>query len=104
MIENSIWFLGDLIFNDMVEGLVDKYSHGYQMQFWARTPIITNDIVETWFNFDYRQVKAPYIGNGFVDFFMMGELEYAYDSAQGTTCQFNPKAMNWVSQKNEGPS
>jgi hypothetical protein len=30
-------------------------------------------------NFDYRQVRKPYVGNGFIDFFMVGELEYTLD-------------------------
>jgi len=29
MIENSIFFLGSIVFTDMLEAIIDKYSHGY---------------------------------------------------------------------------
>jgi len=96
MIENSIWFLGDVVFTDMLEGLIDRYSHGYQKQFWMKSRIVSNDIVDALMNFDYRHVRAPYVGNGFIDFFFMGELEYALDNEQGTYCTWAPKPMKWA--------
>jgi len=90
MIENSIFFVGSIVFTDMLEGLIDEYSHGYQKKFWMKSPIVSNDIVDALFNFDYRQVRSPYVGNGYIDFFFMGELEYALGNKQGEFCKWDP--------------
>jgi hypothetical protein len=101
MIENSIFFLGSIVFTDMLEGIIDKYSHGYQQYWWMTSRVISNDITYAQMNFDYRQVRKPYVGNGFIDFFSVGELEYTLDKKQGTFCDFSPKPMSFATQEDK---
>lgn len=61
-----------------------------------KSPIISNDVTEALMNFDYRIVRAPFVGDGYIDLFFMGELEYALDNEQGKFCNFYPEAMTWA--------
>jgi len=58
--------------------------------------VISNDETYAMMNLDYRQVRKPYVGNGFIDFFMVGEVEYAMDNRMGQLCDFSPKPMKWA--------
>lgn len=76
IIENSVYFVGQYIFTNMMGPVMDNFLNHYQL------PIAFPSLVRgqnTWdlFNLDLRNTQSPYIGEGWIDFFFHGELQYA---------------------------
>lgn len=45
------------------------------------------------FTFDYRNTRNPYIGNGYIDMYFLGELNYGVSRDQ---CTMEPEYMDFV--------
>lgn len=48
---------------------------------------------ESLFTFDYRNTRSPYIGNGYIDMYFLGELNYGVSRDQ---CTMEPEYMDFV--------
>lgn len=67
----------------MMGPVMDNFLNHYQFPF-AFPSLVRGQ--NTWdiFNFDFRNTQSPYIGEGWIDFFLHGELQYA-----GKGCQLD---------------
>ena len=75
MIENSIYFIGGDIFHKMLGPLIEKELSGYKETLMIKNWLDGQDD-RALMEFDYRHVNKPMIGNGWIEFFIMGELRY----------------------------
>ena len=75
MVENSIYFIGGDIFHKMLGPLIEKELTGYKETLMIKSVIDGQDD-RALMEFDYRNVNRPVIGNGWIEFFIMGELRY----------------------------
>ena len=76
IIENSVYFLGEYIFSNLMGPIMDQQLNHYMFEF-PYPSIIRGQ--QTWDGFilDYRNTKSPYISDkGYIDLFFSGELVY----------------------------
>lgn len=73
IIKNSIYFLGDYLLSGFITPLFTDIMHGYML------PLHLGDAfkgqnAEADFLVDFRQVKTPFIGQGYMDLYAVGDL------------------------------
>jgi len=75
IIQNSVYFLGDQIFDGMAEPVLTKFLWYYQ---WYAVLPDTFNGQNKWdiFTIDVRNTRKPVIGPGFIDFWFNGEFRY----------------------------
>ena len=78
IIENSVYFIGDYIFSNMAGPLMDNALNHYQTHVVLGTPF-PGQTSNAAFTFDFRNTRSPFIGDGFMDSYITGELIYRPD-------------------------
>lgn len=73
MVRNSVYFLGQYIFTDMLGPVMDKFLNHYHFDFYIWSPFKGQNRYSI-MSLDYRNVRSPYIGDGFLEFYYVGEL------------------------------
>ena len=76
IIENSVYFVGQYIFTNMMGPVMDNFLNHYEFPF-AFPSMVRGQNTWDLFTFDFRNTQSPYIGDGWIDFFLSGELMYA---------------------------
>lgn len=63
------------MFTGMLGPLIDQALGNYEIT--VNTPsIFRGQDTSSVFSFDYRNTRSPYIGNGYIDVYFLGELNY----------------------------
>lgn len=73
IIENSVYFVGQYIFSNMMGPVLDTFLDHYRKALIIPSPLFGQNTYDI-FRFDYRNVMDPFVGDGFADFFFAGEL------------------------------
>lgn len=78
IIENSVYFVGQYIFTNMMGPIMDTFLDHYKQTLYIPSPFWGQD---TWdeFRFDYRNLFNPNIQSGYIDLFIVGEILDAND-------------------------
>ena len=75
MIEQSSFFVGAYMFSGMLGPLFDQALGNYEIT--VNMPsIFRGQHTASTFTFDYRNTRSPWIGNGYIDIFFLGELNH----------------------------
>ena len=75
MIQNTIFIIGKYVFNKVLGPQIDRFLNHYKFDFYMWSPFRGQNRF-TQMQLDYRQVYAPWIGDGFVNLYAWGELSY----------------------------
>lgn len=75
IVENSVYFVGDYIFSNMMGPIMDQALNHYSTAVVLQSPF-AGQISEAAFNFDFRNTQSPFIGQGYMDMYFLGELTY----------------------------
>lgn len=81
IIENSVYFVGQYIFTNMMGPVMDNFLNHYMLPF-AFPSMVRGQNSWDLFTLDFRQTQSPYIGQGWIDFFINGELLYAGEGCE----------------------
>jgi len=73
IIENSVYFVGQYIFTNMMGPILDTYLDHYKQTIHLTSPFWGQDTHDA-FRFDYRNLANPVIEQGYADFFIVGEI------------------------------
>lgn len=90
IIENSVYFVGEYIFTNMMGPIIDNYLNHYNFDFNMTSPLPGQD-TKALFRMNYENTQDPYIGDGWFDTFMEGQLSY-----EGMGCEINAEPMEFV--------
>jgi len=92
MIEQSSFFVGKFMFTGMLGPLMDQALGNYEIT--VNTPsIFRGQDTSSVFSFDYRNTRSPYIGNGYIDVYFLGELNYGVHRDE---CKIEADYMDFV--------
>ena len=80
VIENATYFVGQYIFSSILTPMLSTFTSDYQLSFSAVDMLPGQDSTDQ-FVLDWRSTHTPYIGDGFIDMFVNGNLIY-----DGQTC------------------
>jgi hypothetical protein len=95
MIRNSVFLLGQYLFTDMLGPVIDEFLNHYRFDFYIWSPFKGQDKYSV-MSFDYRSTRSPVIGDGFVEFFYVGELAHGHLS--NSKCKMDSvKDMDFMS-------
>jgi hypothetical protein len=103
IIENSVYFVGDYIFSNMMGPIMDQALNHYKNKVVLKSPF-AGQHTSAAFEFDYRNTQSPFIGEGYMDIFFLGELIYSpskHNQDQGghgstyTPCNLSPDPMSF---------
>lgn len=94
IIENSVYFVGEYIFTNMLGPVMDGFLNHYQFPF-AWPSMVRGQNTYDFFTLDFRNVKSPKITEGQVDFFLSGELLY-----KGEECSLEPDNLDFIGASN----
>ena len=75
IIENSVYFVGQYIFSNMMGPVMDNFLNHYMFPF-AFPSMVRGQHTWDMFTLDFRNTQSPYVGDGWIDFFIHGELQY----------------------------
>ena len=75
IIQNSVYFAGQHIFNGMLEPVMTKYLNYYQLEVVLPSPF-KGQWSEDVFTFDLRHTEQPFIGENYMDMFIYGAVSY----------------------------
>lgn len=81
IIENSVYFVGQYIFTNMAGPVMDSFLNHYMFPF-AFPSLVRGQNTWDLFTLDYRQTQSPYIGEGWIDFFLSGEVLYGGEGCE----------------------
>ena len=73
IIENTVEFMGQYIFSDMLGPVIDDYLNHYQYEFELPSPVRGQNTTGI-FELDLRNIANPQFTDHHVDFFMAGDL------------------------------
>jgi hypothetical protein len=93
IIENSVYFVGDYIFSEMMGPVVDKMLGHYKTGITLHSPFPGQTTAAN-YEFDFRNTMSPYIGEGYIDLFFLGEIIHP-----GHECNIEPDYMNFVNSE-----
>jgi len=97
MIRNSVFLIGQYIFTDMLGPVIDQFLNHYHFDFYIWSPFKGQNKYSI-MSFDYRNTRSPYIGDGFLEFYYVGEL--AYQHLDNSKCQMSDiKPMKFMAHK-----
>lgn len=96
IVKNSVYWVGPFLFTNMLGPVIDSFLNHYHFDFIAETPFRGQD-TKSEFSFDFRSVKDPYIGSGFINFFIVGELYY-----KDKGCKMNSHRLHFFANKTTG--
>lgn len=89
VIENSTYFVGQYIFSSLLGPMITEFTHGYTLPFQISNPL-PGQIATDNFVLDYRHTHKPFIGDGFIDMYLVGDLVF-----RGEICQIEPATMGF---------
>ena len=75
IVENSVYFVGDYIFSNMMGPIMDQALNHYHTGVILLSPFHGQNS-RAQFDFDFRNTQSPFIGDGYMDSFILGELTY----------------------------
>jgi hypothetical protein len=93
IVENSVYFVGDYIFSEMMGPVVDKMLGHYKTQITLKSPLPGQSTSAT-YDFDFRNTRSPFIGEGYIDLFFLGEIIHS-----GHECVIEPDFMDFVNSE-----
>lgn len=73
MVENSVYFVGDMIFSHVGGPLMDRALNDYMTEVTLHSPLPGQEAAAT-FSFDFRNTISPEIHYGYMDLFIVGEF------------------------------
>lgn len=85
--------MGEYIFSNMFGPILDTFLNHYVFSFYMWSPFPGQNTYDI-FDLDYRNTQSPYIGDGFINFYYLGELMY---KKQG--CTIEPDFMNFSNEE-----
>ena len=99
IIENSVYFVGQYIFTNMMGPVMDSFLNHYMFPF-AFPSLVRGQNSWDIFTLDFRNTQSPYIGDGWIDFFINGELLYGGEGCEidADNLQFSEANKNTMSQ------
>lgn len=80
MIQNACYFMGEYIFTGMIEPVLTEFMNNYQW-FIVLPSLFKGQNQWDYFVVDIKNTQAPYIGEGYMDFYVVGDLGY-----RGSSC------------------
>ena len=103
IVENSVYFVGDYIFSNMMGPIMDKALNHYHTGVVLMSPF-EGQTTKATFDFDFRNTQSPFIGEGYMDSYILGELTYKphTDLKEGdhgftsTSCTLDPDYMSFM--------
>lgn len=76
IIENSVYFVGEYIFTNMAGPVLTNFLNDYQLPLnHIPSPFKGQNTYDN-FALDYRQTMDPFLGQGWMDSYFLGELTY----------------------------
>lgn len=76
IVQNSVYFVGNIILSDIGGPIMDEFLNDYKMQISLPSPFKTESYKKSTFTFDYRNTQSPNIQEGYIDLFFLGEILY----------------------------
>jgi len=95
IIENSVYFVGEYIFTNMMGPIIDNFLNHYNFDFAMPSPF-PGQTTSGEYRIDWSNTQDPFIGEGLMDLFMTGELSY-----DGIGCEIEADPMDFVTSKND---
>ena len=89
IVENSVYFVGEYIFSDMLGPVMDDLLHHYRYEFVFPSLVRGQNTYDV-FEVDYRNTWSPQLYDGHIDFFMAGDLFY-----NGKGCQLTADFLSF---------
>lgn len=74
IIENSVYFVGDYIFTNMAGPVLTEFMNDYKFPLPSMPSPFHGQDTSADFSLDYRQTIDPFIGDGWLDTYFLGEL------------------------------
>ena len=106
IIENSVYFVGDYIFSNMMGPIMDEALNHYHTRIVLQSPF-PGQHSKAAFDFDFRNTQSPFIGAGYMDMYILGELTYKpskhlIEGEHGYTsqvCTLDPDYMSFMNSE-----
>ena len=76
MLQNSVYFIGDIVFTRLGEPVMTKFLNEYKLPLKGIPSPFFGQPSNGDFTLDYRFTENPKIGNGQIDFKFFGEILY----------------------------
>ena len=103
IVENSVYFVGDYIFSNMMGPIMDKALNHYHTGVVLMSPF-EGQTTKATFDFDFRNTQSPFIGEGYMDSYILGELTYKPNSNlkagvhgfTSSSCTLDPDYMSFM--------
>jgi len=105
IIENAAYFGGGYVFTNMLGPQLDQLFNHYQMWFMMPTMIRGQKAYDS-FTFDFRSTQSPFIGPGYIDFYLIGEVIQGYHGlheVEGIEGQELNKFISKILDNGQGP-
>ena len=90
VVENSTYFVGQYIFSNLLGPMMAEFLNDYKMNLELLDFLPGQDATDS-FQLDYRHTHKPFIHEGSIDFFLVGDLLY-----HGESCSFEAAPMNFM--------
>jgi len=94
VVKNCVYFAGSYLFTHMLGPVFDAFLSHYRYKFTLPSPLLGQDTSDE-FTFDYRNNYDPYIGEGFINLYLQGELYF-----EGQGCDhWKPDELSFYKDK-----
>uniref|UniRef100_A0A7S3IHA3 Uncharacterized protein n=2 Tax=Strombidium inclinatum TaxID=197538 RepID=A0A7S3IHA3_9SPIT len=93
IIENSVYFVGGYIFSNMLGPVLDKVFDDYKLDVRLPSPLAGQD-TSAKFTFDYRNVRSPFIGDGYMEMYLFGEFLHGSEA-----CELDADYMDFINSE-----
>jgi len=94
IIENSVYFVGQYIFNGMIGPILTEFLNNYQLNLNIPAYFPGAQTASADVTIDYRNTMTPYIGEGYIDLFFLGEMIY-----NGQGCELENDPMDFLDEQ-----
>ena len=91
VIENSTYFVGQYIFTSMLGPLMTSFLNNYTVNFPIKD-ILPGQTGSDNFILDFKHTTRPYIGEGWIDMFIVGELT----TESHPECNIEPEVLDFM--------
>lgn len=92
VIEDSIWFIGTFVLSHMLGPIMDDFLNHYMWKFTFPT-MIRGQHSQDEFTLDFHHTQTPFIGEGYIDMYLKGELLY-----RDNTCDLKPDQLTFLNK------
>lgn len=76
IVENSVYFVGEYIFTNMAGPVLTTFLNDYKLPLKGMPSPFHGQNTVANFELDYRQTVDPYLGEGWMDSYFLGEITY----------------------------